>query len=317
MKAKKGVGGWPSLGWVAWIVCGMLNGGCASVGEAGAVKEETKALAQVSLEDSEYPSLLVVPVRFQGEEFGFVLDTGSTLTFYDIRFRDRLGPPVETQTARTASGITRMEAFVAPEAYLGTLPLHTGGLVGCIDLGPVRDAVRDASGKEIHGILGMDVLRQYVVRIDFESRKLSILDSSVSGRDDWGQPLPIEYKGKGVPTVTAALPGGMDAEFIVDTGDASIGDLRDDVYERLRLTGALAPGRRIACATGAGMRETEEGIVQTLQVGPFHNADVPLLKSTWNGLGLGYLSQYCVTFHFPEGVLYLKPRPVPALGSPQ
>jgi hypothetical protein len=231
------------------------------------------------------------------------------MTIYDTRFRSSRGKPVETQRARTGSGVMSIETFHAPEALLGGLSLRTEGPVACIDLSAYRETVRATSGRDVHGIIGMDFLRNYRLHLDFDRGIVSVLEPRRGdAHHDWGKPLDIEFKAKGIPTVLAGLPDGTRASFVVDTGEAATGDLRGEIYESLQRVGHVAERRQVSCATGSGFHELEEGVVASLTLGPHRHEKLPMFRSTWNGLGLAYLSRFNVLLDFPQQRLYLQAR---------
>jgi hypothetical protein len=255
----------------------------------------------------EVPSVVCVPVTVEGRDYSFVIDTGSSVTVYDSCFLPYLGKPVDVDCANMGAGSASLPMYRAPKARVGRLSLKTAEPVGCTDLSVVREAVRQVSGQEIYGILGMDFLRDYVMRIDFAQKSLRFLSPN-EGREDWGQRFAIDYRAEGVPTVLARLSKDIEVPFLIDTGDASTGDLEAELFERLRAEGAVEITGHARCATGSGYRQTPEGRLDKLSMGPYLHEGLRLYKSHWNGLGLGYLARYTVTFDFPNAAVYLKPQ---------
>lgn len=292
---------------VAGIV-GYAVSGCASLGASDAAVPDGTVLAAFEVPISDSPSLLIVPVEIEDRRYPFVIDTGSSLTLYDRSLKSLLGEPVESLPARTGSGRTTVDIHSAPEARLGPLPLDTGGRVGCMDLRPVRDAIYDATGRDIAGIIGMDFLRRQILRIECARGQVELLDAASEPRPEWGTALPIEYWGKGVPAVAAILPDGQSASFLLDTGDASIGDLQEELFDRLAEQGALARAGEVVCATGSGFRTAPEGVLDRFGLGPFQDERLRFYRSHWNGLGIGYLARYTVTFDFPRDRVYFSPH---------
>lgn len=299
------------LGACALLCVALTHDGCAAVGDRPRAEAEASVLVAYPIVFNNPPSVIVVPVTVQGREYPFIIDTGASVTVYDTTFRPMLGKPVEMQVAGMGAGKTRLAMYRAPEASLGELSLPADGLVAAADLATVRDAVRQVSGQEVYGIIGMDFLKDYVLRIDFASKQLEVLKSEPSCGGDWGERFEIEYQREGVPAITATVSDGIEARFLVDTGDAGTGDLESQLFDRLCANGAIAITGTVQCATGSGYRQTPEGRLDRLALGPFRHDGLRLFKSHWNGLGLGYLSHYTVTFDFPQGAIYLKPSAAP------
>ena len=73
----------------------------------------------------------------------------------------------------TPSGVHEVETYEWPDATLGRHKLKTNQPVAGLDL----MSVRHASGEEVYGVIGMDVLRSHRVQIDFDSGSLRIFRS--------------------------------------------------------------------------------------------------------------------------------------------
>lgn len=280
--------------------------GCASAPQ-GSQKEDSTTPVAFQIVYGETPSVICVPVTFHGRDYPFIIDTGSSVTIYDASLRPYLGEPVDSSLADMGAGSASLPLYPAPRARVGRLKLPTDQPVGCTDLSVVREAVRQVSGQEIYGILGMDFLRDYVLRIDLARQSLRFLPPK-DRREDWGRRFDIDYRAAGVPTVLARLSEGIEVPFLLDTGDASTGDLEAELFERLHSQGAVEITGHARCATGSGYRQTPEGRLDRLALGPYRHDGLRLYKSHWNGLGLGYLAHYTVTFDFPNAAVYLKPK---------
>ena len=234
------------------MVVVIVAAGCASTGTVSAFGPYDGLLQGFKIGRGTPPTLLTVPVRIKGKNYAFIVDTGSSITVYDSSMRRLLGEPIDVQTAHTGAGTTQFETFHAPEAFLGAIGLPTDGPVGCSDLASVRQAVKTSTGEDIYGLLGMDVLRKLVVQLDFDAGNLAILEPGKSQSKEWGEALPLQFQGKGVPTVRVMLPDGTAARFIIDTGDASMGDLRGEIFQELSDAGHLKIGGETSFATGSG-----------------------------------------------------------------
>lgn len=152
----------------------VLAAGCVQV-PAGSTT------AKASAEPGEIPftlagageAAIVVPVRLNGAgPYDFVLDTGATLTCLDAALADELDLP--TPTGMVGRGATiggggqmqlrRLESIAIGEASA------TGVTVCALDLEHIRGA-----GLDVHGLLGLNVLKAYTVTIDFERSLLSLV----------------------------------------------------------------------------------------------------------------------------------------------
>jgi predicted aspartyl protease len=113
---------------------------------------------------------LLVPVHINGAgPFDFVLDTGATLTCVDAALLDRLG--IEPDAGRLGRGmdvtspgsvqLLRIDSLRVGDALAADL----GGCV--LDLAHIQDA-----GLDVHGLLGLNFLKEFRVVLDFEREVL-------------------------------------------------------------------------------------------------------------------------------------------------
>jgi outer membrane lipoprotein-sorting protein len=86
------------------------------------------------------PTPILLPVTFEGREYLFLLDTGSTGTVFDVSLRDRLGPPKKLIRAQTAGNPVVTQLFDAPDARIGPFSLRDAGLVAVANLKMPFDA---------------------------------------------------------------------------------------------------------------------------------------------------------------------------------
>jgi predicted aspartyl protease len=247
---------------------------------------------------------LVVPVTFGDKRYLFVVDTGAEITIYDKSLRSCLGEPKSVDTVQAASGETTVEFFDAPDAFLGKLNLKTDETVGCHDLGQLRQV----SGLETHGIIGMNFLRHHVVHLDSDSGKLSFLKSAPSSP---GTPLLIIYD-ENAPMVEVELPGIELQRFLVDTGSSGngSGSLETTVFSGLVSRGAL---RTVASSLHRDIRgtsRTQNAVIAEIHLRHLKHANL-IFSDHWgsapNYLGLGFWERYNVTFDFPNHLIYLQP----------
>ena len=66
---------------------------------------------------------ILLPVEFRGQQHWFVLDTGATMTMFDMSLKGQLGPVLRTQLGMTAGEPIEVEVFEGPEAFLGSFNL--------------------------------------------------------------------------------------------------------------------------------------------------------------------------------------------------
>lgn len=242
--------------------------------------------------------LLLVPVTLGNQQFQFVVDTGASFSLIDSALESYLDLlPGSAQV----NGNRREKRYHLRAAFVGKSRQLLQGKAICLDL----TQIREASGYNIRGIIGMDFLRARVVQIDFDAGKLSILKELPPSV---GREFRLFYNKFEVPALNIELADGDSVAFVVDTGmlsDTSLRNYRiDDLLEngRLQLIGPPVLG-----TTVDGEVRHRIGRLDKFRIGNFRHEQINVSEGERNQIGLGLLSQYLVTFDFPNDGLYLKP----------
>ena len=259
---------------------------------------------------------LVVPARIGEKTLRLVIDTGAGITAIDPAHRDLLGPQRRLASVETADGTVRLPVHGPISVGLATLPDVMTGSSGCWDLG-----IASAFGEShIDGILGMDVLSQFVVRIDVARHKVSLLRSC---GDDPGVAIAftteggLKASGSGglnpypCPRILLTLPNGESVPFLVDTGLAgkSVAVSPAD-YDRFVAAGQIVPVRSSVTGSLDSIRLSREGVLANTAIGGFGHRNLSVEDCpAGNIIGLAYLTRFVVTFDFPNHRLFLKPSP--------
>ncbi|NVD45926.1 aspartyl protease family protein [Qipengyuania atrilutea] len=150
------------------------------------------------------------------EEHGpyrFIVDTGASNTNILPQLRSALpdvGEPVSSQSLEGAGGAAQVEAVKLSSVTVQGRT-HTDMLAFLLPPGPV-DAL------EVDGVLGADILSQYVLEIDVPNRTWSLAERPSSAFEARTiAPIPIHIDEAGAPIVTVAI-GGWSMSALVDTG---------------------------------------------------------------------------------------------------
>ena len=288
------------------IVSGsFLFSGCQSV-ESKAVAP-LEVLAEFALSDTE--SHILLPVTFKGEEYQFILDTGSTNMIFDDSFKDKLGKrflwPKKATAARGKK--IKVELFRAPHAYLGPLNLKVSRLIGVIDLDLVHGFEEN---RKFQGIIGMEFLKNHIVQIDFDNGKVtffkgkkdtdifSFLRPKENEHPEWGEPIPLKTKFfSDLRYIRGKLLDNTSADFMIDSGWGSPGTLQSRLFEKVH--------SNLTSGTKHGSMSTTK-LIERFSVGSFEYKNNFFQKSNESILGLSFLSRHLVTFDFPNHKMYLK-----------
>lgn len=159
--------GW-SIGTTIALVAIGGGGACMDVGRPA----ESRAPADSAAGELAFrwagpgDAAIVVPVRMNGgEPVDLVLDTGATLTCVDTAIARRFGLPERRMVVGSAVGIGgagRVQLHRVDSLQVGAAVVRD--LTVCaMDLRALR-----AVGPEVHGLLGLNVLREFRLTLDFE-----------------------------------------------------------------------------------------------------------------------------------------------------
>jgi hypothetical protein len=158
------------------------------------------------------------------------------------------------------------------------------------------------------GVLGIDVLENYCIQLDFAAGKMRFLDSEHADKSSWGKAFPIAplSEDDSRPAVAGNLFGAHDAHSLIDSGWVGDGWLMPK-YFRSWTNNAVAPANG-ELRWPYGMFGGEKYPLFSLGVENFPS----------DGLGIDFLARHLVTLDFPNHTLYLKRqsiglRPDPAL----
>jgi tetratricopeptide (TPR) repeat protein len=244
---------------------------------------------------------ILLPVKLKGEEYLFLLDTGTVDTIFDLSLP--LGKPKKKARSSSRNQGLDYQFFDAPKATLGRLDLGTVGAVVGVDL----THLREVAGDDIYGVIGMDFLKRYVIRYDPDGGIVSFLSSA---GPDAGRPFRLfQHPDWTSDTwVVAELPGWGPELFLIDTGAESSVLLRNELFAALEKRGKVSPlGKRMAW-TFYGIHHSRTGLLKEIRVGVFVERQISVGESgrSFNFLGLRFLKRYVVTFDFPHQTMYLK-----------
>ncbi len=249
---------------------------------------------------------VVLQLKLDGKgPFAFVLDSGASYM---------IAPQVVT-----ALGLTPTGSFTIG----GTGPNRVQASrvrIASVSLGPITmndqtftvtdfDEIRRASGLEaLDGLIGSELFRSYVVRIDYRAHLLTLTTPSRFAYHGRGEILPCVLAG-GTPRVEASLDGIAGA-FTVDTGDRMDVTFMEPVIEREHLLDRYVP--RVETITGWGFGGAVPGYIARAHDLRLGSLDVrePLLRlPTVNGgfftshrltgsIGTGVIDRFTVTFDY-------------------
>jgi hypothetical protein len=292
---------------VASVRCALL-GAIVGLFALGCVWDQTAlsvAPADLVLESFDVfndGDALLLPVDLNGKRYLFLLDTGATATCYDSSLAEQLGQAQEQARFMTPTGERQVPLYRSPNATAGKLELHTNSPVACVDMKPCREV----SGHAIYGVVGMDVLRRHIIRLDFERGKVEFLRAV---GDQPGVEVDLQM-GQGAPIVEIGCAGSRAKHpCLIDTGLSGMCscDLDLDILQELEAKNAARKVGEGHAVTLDGDRREPIYQVQAVSLGGkevVNNAYFGTAKH--NLLGLSCWHRFIVTLDFPNKRMYLK-----------
>lgn len=243
-----------------------------------------------------------VPVTIGQKEHLFLVNTGNATTTIDDSLRQSLALEKIKVEVRGRRGTETRDRFGGLEARLGNLPLEFPLGVEAADFA----AMREKLDLDFLGEIGMDVLAQHVVQIDFDEGLLRFLSSLPPAPGEAIRITPLGGEG-GAPTIPVILPGRPAEKFIVATarGGNSL-EIRSEILGQLEEKKQVTILDKEKGVTRSGNLLYEAGRLESVQIGKFRHSGIMVNSAEQNVVGLAYLARYVVTFDFPRSKLYLK-----------
>jgi hypothetical protein len=252
---------------------------------------------------------LIVTLQLgSGQKLPMIVDTGAGATVLDKSLTTKLGKCLGAAVlCHWGKSITN-GVYPAPKLFLGGTPLLlTGDAIICGDLDLPR-----GTGRKFMGILGMDVLENYCLQLDFAAGKMRFLDDQHADKSTWGRPFPIVHltDDDARPAVAENLLGRPGPHSIIDSGYLGDGWFRSNYFQTWT-NDAVAP------TNGESRRP----------YGRFGGKTYPLFSLCAenvesDGIGINFLARHLVTLDFPNHTMYLQRqsiglRPGPKLAEYQ
>ncbi len=242
---------------------------------------------------------ILLPVTINGRDYQFMLSTGFTHTTYDSSLATLLGPPVFSVPSHTPQSPAKVNVYRPPDARIGTMRFQLDSPVCVVDL----QRIRDASGENIYGLIGMDYLRNLILRIDNDQREIAFLREL---GPDIGPRMPIRFDPDGLPRVPISIAGLDEPTMCIpNTGAISPIELRPDLYNTLASAGRIREKGRQHQAGYFGSSAQRYGFTEAATFAGHQHKHLLAGQSHDNLLGLYFLSRYNMIFDFPNGAMYV------------
>lgn len=245
---------------------------------------------------------IILPVSLGGKEYKVLLDTGCGFSAYDKSLRNLLGAPIRKIKLQAMQEEYQGDLYEGPQGSVGSLQLDPKCEVLCDDFSTWR-----RNGKtDVFGVLGMDFLSRFIVRVDIDAGRIAFLRSSPAPA---GVYLPLEYHLR-IPFIKAYLSGQGYHLFMIDTGFNGTATISPQLVERATAIGLaeVTNTQRVMTASGVVSSPRSGQMNNALEVGCFKHSSFNFIEAECNALGACYLKQFVITFDFPGGEIGFSPN---------
>jgi hypothetical protein len=236
---------------------------------------------------------LVVTLRLEsGQELPVVVDTGTSVTFFDKSLEPQLGNPLDTAEFQSWGTKKKVNVYAAPKVFLGGAPLMMPQRILTDDF----KSWASATGHPVMGMLSLDCLRHYCIQLDFAAGKMRFLDDEQADKQKWGKAFPIVPLNPqdGRAAVAENLFGAQGPHSLIDSGISEDGWLMPKYFQQW--TNRAVPPEKGEARFPNGAFGGEKYPLVSLQ-----RIDVES-----DGIGLRFLARHLVTLDFPKQTMYLQ-----------
>lgn len=183
---------------------------------------------------------------------------------------------------------------------------------------PLKDMDK-VEGFDLGGIVGAEMLKRLVVRIDYAGQRLTFIRPEAFQPPAGATAVPFTFDGH-IPQVEGKIDG-IPGRFTIDTGSRTSLDLHRPFAEKHRLKERFAP--KLEAITGWGVGGSVKSAVAragVLELGgvriesPVTHLALGAQKGAFNdahiagNVGSGVLRRFTVTFDYGRQVMYLEPN---------
>lgn len=252
---------------------------------------------------------IYVPVSIKGKEYLLNVDTGAYRTMVTPAIGARLKPLSESQNVGGAFGPFGISAssYAAPDFVInGKIARNK---LKTVLSGKVVEDFRPDSAQQYGGILGMDVLSNYVIQIDSEKRQFTICGSKedLKGMDDSYACCEIfwlDHK----PYIRTEFFAFPDTLVLLDTGCFTSSSVDESLISKIARD-QLTPATLKAVDLAGNSSTISFNIHREWLFQGYCIRDVDVFVSKSNLFGLPFLARFNVTFDFPHKCVYFKKYP--------
>jgi hypothetical protein len=252
------------------------------------------------------------PVEIQGHIFQFGLDTGG-INIISAKVAATIGARTEGTASATGVGAKHIAVSFArvPAVSLDSKLTIRHQVFIVVPLSKISAV----EGTALDGVLGYELFKRFVVRIDYANHLLQILPAADFDPASAGTTVPFTYDGR-MPQIAGSLDG-LTGRFDIDTGSRDVLSINAPFVKADRLLDHYDHTARTVTGWGAG--GATYGVIARAR--EFRVGDVaipcPLLalstqtegtdaeRSVAGVIGNAMLSRFTVTFDYARQFVYL------------
>ncbi|WP_103072472.1 aspartyl protease family protein [Aquimarina sediminis] len=276
--------------------------------------------AQVETIPFEEDDLLFIKVKVnEGDELNFVFDTGASLVVLDSLVAKRMGIKSDySQNAQGANGIQSYKIALNQKVGLGKIDLISNMVL--VNLKPLSQK----SGRNIDGIIGYDILKDFVTQFNFEEKniKLYTKEDQIVDLSTYTK-IPMKFDGTPIPQIDlkfTMLDGTQKTgNFLFDSG-ANLTVLFNTPYaEKHDLQNRLD---KTIKAKARGLNKSTaftRGSIKKIQFDNFEFLDLPIdiaknkagvsASEAYSGiLGAKIINRFDMVLDYKRKLFYFKPN---------
>ncbi|MEI9930550.1 MAG: aspartyl protease family protein [Rhizomicrobium sp.] len=243
----------------------------------------------------------------------FIFDTGG-VNVVSPTLAKQLGLKVEGDLEARGSGSGSMQAGITKVARLD---LGDASVSDQIFMSAPLDSMSNVEGMDMPGMVGFEVFRRFVTRIDYGAKTITLIDPKNFDPTNAGTPVAISFDGNVIEADGSY--NGLPGRFIIDTGARSSLTLNSPFVTKNKLHDASVTSAE--ATTGWGVGGPTKSFVQhggMLKIGSVEvkgpltalstsTAGSDAVEQLAGNIGGGVLKRFVATFDYEHTTMYLKP----------
>jgi hypothetical protein len=244
-------------------------------------------------------NLMIVQTRINDSApLPFILDSGASHSVLTPKLAEALRLKLTPDKPTTGTGKGEV-----PVLRSDAVKMQLAGLGLEIPAPWIIDLSKVPIPQETAGLIGAELFKRFVVRMDQAARTISVFDPETYRPDATVPSVPLLVEGdKLFLEATLALGEGkaVTRKLRIDSG--SEGSVNDEIVRE--------SSERQRSTLGGGLGENFEGysgVLRSVKIGPFEFKDVWATGAPHPTIGMELLRRFVVTFDAPHGRLYLEP----------